>query len=625
MSFSTRILNRAITYALFLSEVLADKSFHKILEALFRVTTTECSAYAKASKSVAKNQAKSQASQIAGRLSACASVVRIAVELGVKKFRYKTVKAIVDHITQTVPTSDRGYCEPLAAEYFKSLRIVLEYQPHPEHLSKDEWHEVVDFCNETLHDLNATSTGKHAHSLNGNSTMDSFNICLSRSATPGTVSDNGRQASNLSAQHLVKLNLKSSVEDIVLCLKHLMLASNAPVLEKAQTTLENLCDLLTLSSRPGVLLQSVFEAINSIISRIMTDNVDLTLHIIGNLLPHIRRFWETKSRSLKDHMLVSLLYGEVYFFRLVSMDETGDCKSDLHRLLQVFRQEYCKRPEREQLQLEDLDLPDHPLEADRPLSIQAFELRSAALKAEQPWFLLYISASIVLVFSAWDAARGRFLEHSTLEHPPKRRKLNSPVDDLLELTKTSDMLDRLFALQVLTFVFDKIVVDIDNLQHCIESLLSCLSDDTANVVSWALLALARYSILRSSCGFKSADIMISAAGREISQYSGIRGLWLQVWRLAARHITSSTTCRPSCQLMTVLLNFELVRYDEIADIVDNILASVELNGPADCVDSACSLWSILVLLRGRENLGSVFESSESILRWICNRWSPGKF
>lgn len=419
--------------------------------------------------------------------------MRLAVELGVKKFRYKTVKAIVDHITQTVPTSDSGYCEPLAAEYFKSLRIVLEYQPHPEHLSKDEWHEVVDFCNETLHDLNATSNGKNAHSLNGNSSMDSFNICLSRSATPGTVSDNGHQASNRSSQHLVKLNLKSSVEDIVLCLKHLMSASNAPVLEKAQTTLENFCEILTLSSRPGMLLQSVFEAINSVISRIMTDNVDLTLNIINNLLPHIRRFWETKSRSLKDHMLVSLLYGEVYFFRLVSTDETGDCKHDLHRLLQVFRQEYCKRAEREQLQLEDLDLPDHPLEGDRPLSIQAFELRSAALKAEQPWFLLYISASIVLVLSAWDA-RGR---DSALEHPPKRRKLNSPVDDLLELTKTSDMQDRLFALQVLTFVFDKLVIDIEYLQHYIESLLSCLSDDTANVVSWALLALARYSILRS--------------------------------------------------------------------------------------------------------------------------------
>lgn len=76
--------------------------------------------------------------------------------------------------------------------------------------------------------------------------------------------------------------------------------------------------------------------------------------------------------------------------------------------------------------------------------------------------------------------------------------------------------------------------------------------------------------------------------------------------------------------MAVLLNFELVRYDEIADIVDNVLSSAELNGPADCVDSACSLWSILVLLRGRENLGSVPESSESILRWICNRWSPSK-
>ncbi len=77
--------------------------------------------------------------------------------------------------------------------------------------------------------------------------------------------------------------------------------------------------------------------------------------------------------------------------------------------------------------------------------------------------------------------------------------------------------------------------------------------------------------------------------------------------------------------MAALLNFGLVQYNEIADVVDNVLSSVELNGPADCVDSASTLWSVLVLLRGRENLGTVFQSSECILRWLCHRWSPGKY
>ncbi len=478
------------------SEVLVDKSYHKLLETLFRVTTTECSAYAKASKSVAKNQAKSQAGQIASRLSACAGVVRIAVELGVKKLRHKTVKAIVDHITQTVSTPDNSYCEPLAAEYFKSLRTLLEYQPHPEHLSKDEWHNVVDFCNETLNDLNATSSENNAYLVDNNAGMGSFTVCLSRSATPGTVADHGRQASNRSAQHTVKLGLRSSVEDLVLCLKHLMSASNAPVLEKAQVTLKTLCNLLAISSRPGLVPQTVFESINSIITRIMTDDISLTLHIMGVLLPNIRRFWETKSAALKDHMLVSLLYGEVYFSRLISLDEAGDCKADLNRLLQVFRQEYGKRPEREQLQLEDLDLPDHPFSANRPLSIQAFELRSAALKAEQPWALLYISASIVLVLSG-DIACGRSIDDE-IEKPSKRRRLNKPIDDILELTKRADVQDRLFALQVLAFVFDRIVVDIDNLQRYLESFISCLSDDTPNIASWALLVLTRY-LIHSLC------------------------------------------------------------------------------------------------------------------------------
>ena len=76
--------------------------------------------------------------------------------------------------------------------------------------------------------------------------------------------------------------------------------------------------------------------------------------------------------------------------------------------------------------------------------------------------------------------------------------------------------------------------------------------------------------------------------------------------------------------MAVVLNFDLIRYNEISDVIDNVLSSVDLNGPAECVDSASTLWSVVVLLRGRQHVGTVFETSEHIIRWLCNRWSPCK-
>lgn len=492
-----RRYSRIITNGFVLSQALVDKSYHKILESLFRLTTTEVSTYAKASKDHLKNGA-------AVRLSTCAGVVRLAVEMGVKKLRFKTVKALVEHITQTLPMSNKGYCEPLLIGYFKSLRTVLEYPPHSEHLSGVEWLNVIEFCNETLHDLNDASGGSYTNMMNGSSVVTSFRSRHGRSPTPGTVADHGRKASNRGSQRAAEVNLRSIAEDLVLCIKHLVSASNAPILGHAptlghaQATLANLCGLLATLSSPGLELQTVFESINSIVARIMTDDISLMLQTMRTLLPNIRRLWDIKSPTLKDHLLISLLYGEVYFSRLVSTDETGDSTNDLSRLLQVFRQEYSKRPEREQLQLEDLDLPDHPLGSERPSSMKAFELRSAASRAEQPWTLLYISASIILVLSADDSARGKSVEANIVENPPKRRKLNKPINEILADAKSTDVQRKLFALQVLTFVFDRIVVDVESLKHYLEPLLQCLSDDNANIVSWALLVLTRYSIHKAN-------------------------------------------------------------------------------------------------------------------------------
>ena len=76
--------------------------------------------------------------------------------------------------------------------------------------------------------------------------------------------------------------------------------------------------------------------------------------------------------------------------------------------------------------------------------------------------------------------------------------------------------------------------------------------------------------------------------------------------------------------MAVLLDSGLVAYTDIADLVEGMTKSVDLNGPAECGESSTTLWTIILVLRGQENLSSASECSDCVLRWLFNRWSPGQ-
>lgn len=122
-------------------ETFKDKTWHNIYETLFQCATVERSAYLRTSQS--------QKSRATPRLAACGKALRITVTAGVRKVRAKTVKAVVDHILQTLPTPDGPYCPGLALDYVKSLLCILEYQPHVEHF-RDLWQDVLDFCLEGM-------------------------------------------------------------------------------------------------------------------------------------------------------------------------------------------------------------------------------------------------------------------------------------------------------------------------------------------------------------------------------------------------------------------------------------------------------------------------------------------
>ena len=403
------------------------------------------------------------------------------------------MKALVEHITQTLPTVDERYCDPLVPDYFRVLRIILEHQSHPEHFKKDEWHEVADFLIHVVSDL--THALDEGESLLSHRLRDSgsFGDGISRSATPTVHPQSLRKKSTEKDQRSVNSSLKASAEDIVLCLRYLHSAPNAPITQKAQTVMHSLIELLKLSPHASLRQQAAFDCINLIVARIVTDDLGLAQQTVRSLIPLICRFWQPKSSPLKDSMLVLLLHGGHHFKKLMSTIDDEELIADLHDLLEVFKEDYCKRPEREQLQADDLEFVNAPYHQSpgASLHLQAFKARPGVAKAEQPWALLQVTRSII---TALDSSTRLYDKTNSMEdsdHTAKRRKIASAWDDVVDRAKSSHGAEKLHAIQIIAFLLDQARYNEDAVKRFLDVLLSAMSDLEGTNVSWAMLAMSR--------------------------------------------------------------------------------------------------------------------------------------
>ena len=466
-------------------DALNDKGYHQLFETLFRIAHTEKSNYVKGGK--ARIQATS-------KLAGYASTLRTAVEVGVRTIRHKAVKALIDHITQILPVQEETYCEPLANSYIRALRILLEYQPHAEHLLAREWCALTDFCIDGIRShiasLDESSTSTLSF-LNGSNRLTGR---LSRSATPSTLGTSSNQVlrfSNHSTKNGSPSNIRSTVEELVFCLYYLNYASNAPLLEKAQATVTVLFELLQSPFSLEQAYQAAFATINCVLARTMTEDIELTQHIIGEAIPLIRRHWQTKAMSLKEEMLVTMTYGEFSLPHLSHLDDLQGSRSNLEGLLEAMQIEYSKRAEREQLQIDDLRLVGsyNADETRMPFSNRAFALRSGALKSEQAWAVLEVIASI---FHALYDLPLDVVVTDGLSPPQKRLKVAKPIDSLLQHMGLSSIAEKLTALQALPFIIEKLIVDGDTVQSTLSCLMSHISGNVTTLANWAMLAASWY-------------------------------------------------------------------------------------------------------------------------------------
>lgn len=94
--------------------------------------------------------------------------------------------------------------------------------------------------------------------------------------------------------------------------------------------------------------------------------------------------------------------------------------------------------------------------------------------------------------------------------------------------------------------------------------------------------------------------------------------------MTSRTISSPGTSRAACNLGAVILRFQIISYSRIAETIDSLVSSIELNGPAGITDSALSFWAVVMELRSRANPAQSQDMAKEICGWLKGVWTIGK-
>ncbi|KAK4999791.1 Serine/threonine-protein kinase tel1 [Elasticomyces elasticus] len=574
-------------------ETLQDQAFHKVYETLFRVASAERSQYLKAAKTTVK-------STIANRLSSCASVLRLSVEAGVRNLQLKTVKAILDHLVEALPGGGEDLCEPLATEYIKCLGVVLGNQAHVEHLQQKGWDRIVDFCLDIIqrydHEPESGDAGR-VMSFSISRSWNDANSYSPHSANKG----HGRSSQNASLSIV-------HVEGLILCLRHLTSAPNAPILPKARALGSTMIAFSRGASTTARAHQNAFAIVNSVLAHTKLNAKSLTDEFMCELIPLIKRLWMSKTVPLKHDLLVTLIHLEPYISTGLEKPENKMLSLELQQMVDAMQKEYVKRAERDRLHSEDLRL-DFNLGETLSAALTtnaAFSLRNSTSRAEQGWFLMQFVATFYMLLDK-HAVVAVSEDPESLDGPTaKKRRIARNFDDILRQCRDQNASVRACSLQVLAFMSQATALSMEDMSQLLDKLTLLASDNDASVASWAF-------IVSTSCATQ-----LCSGSATLSEY------WYAMWQAAHRTINVPSVSRAACHATNAIIGFQLVAMGSVTECVDSSLTSPELNGPALLCDSALAFWINVLRLSNAQSTASL-QASERVLGWLFRKWMPSNF
>ncbi|KAK7923236.1 Serine/threonine-protein kinase, partial [Apiospora marii] len=576
---------------------LNDKHYHQILDTLFRCSLSEKQSFLGAKKSARGNAP--------AKLAKCAEALRVVIESGASRLKRKTLVAIIDHITQTLPGPDEGLVEPLLHGYIKALMALLSHPTNVELLATydaEGWYDCVDFSLQTItRYIDVGDTDSDTFRSSPAPTGQTFSMTFS---TPRSSAISSQQRGS---NHLEK----SRLHDLLNCLLSLISAANAPLQKRVKDISSIGIQVLKLpSSGVAASLQVAFSVINVALSYAQTDDIEYAGLMTIELVPLIGHWWQAKIASKDDALLNNLqvemlkaLYSMHMQLESLVQKNTPGIVAKVEELCDLLWSAYTRRDSRSQLQQDDLSY-SAVARHQHSLATHVFGLRLHNVEAERRWAVVHTLS--LMEATLWRASS---LTHSRgdedeQEQPRKKRRMASGYSRLRQRLLSPDANVQLAALQVIPFFVANVRVTEAFMVESLSSLTNLTAHKNANVSAWAMIATA------------------SLARTEHAQWESLAASWKQLWFIASRNLSIQGTCRAACLLLNMTLSRDLVQFHDISDDVHNIVTAADVSGPAILVDSSIVLMTKLLQLRNHHLPSASFATCSHVVRWLFFRWDP---
>ncbi|CAI6341211.1 unnamed protein product [Periconia digitata] len=571
-------------------ESLGNKAYLSLCETLLQCMHDERHAFLKS-----KAKIKSKATD---HLVYAANALRHVIYSGVRAIKSTTVEFIVSTIIDTLPGHDGSLVAPLLEDVPKTLRALLEYQPHVERLSSACWDTTLAFCIDSLAgifvepEVDQPASWSTGISSRGRTPFDSTDVAIRSSDRIPSSS-----ISNVSPE-LIRV-----AEDLVHCLALLVKASNSPILPQAERILRSLIHYMCQKAARGK--AAALSAINAIIPRITLHSSVLARHVVVEVLPLMKTLWADS--TVRDEIFVTLTYSEVHIASILQGSTDESFGLEVEAFLDVIYGDYRRRQDTTAHQYLEDDYVcfrriGRASKEAHSLCTQAFAMDPGYSRYEGLW----ATVSCIARLSTMLDEHNRRLAHSYKddEAPSKRPRITRHFQEYLRHVSEPRSNAKRAALQVIAFIVQEGPLDEEELQSLLGKLMPCISDENAAHSSWALISLA------------------AAAFQRVAKSNALSHLWVSAWKTASRVITSSSSSRAACHFMDVVLRLKVIPYSAVSETVQTMLTSVELNGPALLTESTTSLMTTLIQEVIAGSPTHYKSSAERVLNWLLSKWTP---
>ncbi|KAJ6493513.1 hypothetical protein C8R47DRAFT_1118464 [Mycena vitilis] len=625
-----------------------------IFQGLFEAVGNEKTAY---NKQLSKASAATTTSTARRRLTDAANAVRWLTERTVRHLDKHVFQALFDHLLKNM-VHKRDLLEPVALDYIKALRCLLEWGPHTDRIEAVKWLEIVElsfnvvlgdpikqaFVDDPVDSIKSPAPTTEAD--DSEFFMDDEESDASSVASPSKKRRRREGTAPPAASSLrppsskaPKRNRVPSKEqnELVPILSLLLRSSSAPLLLKAppdedqgrrsqpvldlpSSILLRLQKFLEIYPADASLYHDYLSTVLFTLSHLSLNRKDLVARFAQASWDSLVGLWGTKNKGMKE-CLVAVLH--ILFPFLTAHDNTRVASYDWSRgighLWQLLDGEAESRWGVDGLSLECLRLELADPE-DRTSAFVARTFRAGSnFDAVQAlsWAILELQADCAEKLFEYTESNHA---HPTPRKGSKRSRVENPISSLLySMQHQRQSHVRAYHLQTLLFFIDRhwSVVHDTLQQTVIATLIQFISLDDPLVQSWTFLCFAA--------------IAYSDTHPRVASGSPVARDWDTIWTHAIRRTNVPSVSRAACHVAYTLLLHSHSHFQASSRLdltpqrllleIESLAKDIDVQGPPSPYDSVCAFLSQALRVASQDARLYRMQFEEKALSWVVDCWS----